>query len=330
MPNINLAYQWAINTCNQPNVGYSQTYRRGQKVNGITYYDCSSFISAALTAGGFFITNPWFSTASMRGYLQDLGFTKHPVTDTWLPGDILWKTGHTEMCYQGYTTMGAHQAGVPLADQVSINSGPISPTYYEECWRYEGGASPLDWIKGNRYLNQDEMQNNAYCFWSVMYGYGWTLNAASGALGCIQHESTINPGIWQSLNVNPELGFGLVQATPSTKMTGWLGVNGYDNDDGNGQCRWIHEQTPVIGQWIPTADYPETWEEFISSTKDPAYLSLAWINNYERPGVVYDPTEDAKYWYKYLEGMSPIPPGPGKSVKRKCFKFPILIRRRRV
>ena len=39
MPDINKSYSWAINTCNAPNVGYSQSYRNQQTVGGITYYD---------------------------------------------------------------------------------------------------------------------------------------------------------------------------------------------------------------------------------------------------------------------------------------------------
>ena len=39
MPNINQAYSWAVNTCNAPNVGYSQAYRNQQTIGGITYYD---------------------------------------------------------------------------------------------------------------------------------------------------------------------------------------------------------------------------------------------------------------------------------------------------
>ena len=53
MPDINKAYSWAIETCNAPNVGYSNDYRNQQTVGGITYYDCSSFINYALLAGGF-------------------------------------------------------------------------------------------------------------------------------------------------------------------------------------------------------------------------------------------------------------------------------------
>lgn len=53
MPDINAAWRWAVNTCNAPNIGYSQTYRNQQTVGGVTYYDCSSFINYAILAGGW-------------------------------------------------------------------------------------------------------------------------------------------------------------------------------------------------------------------------------------------------------------------------------------
>ena len=36
MPSITDAWKWAADTCNAPNVGYSQAYRNQQTVNGIT------------------------------------------------------------------------------------------------------------------------------------------------------------------------------------------------------------------------------------------------------------------------------------------------------
>lgn len=320
MPNLNVSFQWLVNACNAPNIGYSQAYRRGQTVYGITYYDCSSIISAALTQGGFFNPNPWFTTATMRTLLMSIGFTLLSVDVAWQPGDILWKTGHCEMCYiggapgMGGVTMGAHSDDLPLADQVSINSGAIYPEYYEQLYRYPGGAGALTWIAKNAYLTNEEMQNNAYCFYSYMATHGWTLNAIAGALGCIEHESTINPGIWQSLIINPSGGFGLVQWTPSTNFTTWADSKGYEHDDGTAQCEWIDSVTEEVGQWIATSAYPETFSEFKVSTKEPEYLAKAWINNFERPGVVYDPTEDAKKWYEYLKNMTPIPIQPDKPI----------------
>ena len=104
MPNIRQSASWAIGKCEDDNVGYSQAYRNQQTVNGITYYDCSSFINYALLAGGFSTpsyapNHNSFTTATMRNVLLSLGFKKMPVTTTWIRGDVLWRTGHTEMAY---------------------------------------------------------------------------------------------------------------------------------------------------------------------------------------------------------------------------------------
>ena len=146
MPDINVAYQWAINTCNAPNIGYSQAYRNQQTINGITYYDCSSFIWYALIAGGFDCVaaagSSWpMTTANEPAVLEALGFTRYdPTTTEWLPGDIVHVRNssrqHTEMVYQGYVTMGAHTSNRPLADQVSINSSPSDPSSYQNLYRY--------------------------------------------------------------------------------------------------------------------------------------------------------------------------------------------------
>ncbi len=128
MPSIDNSYVWAVNTCNAPNIGYSQEYRDQETVNGITYYDCSSFIWYALKAGGFPLTGSPFITGTMINVLTSLGFTEYPIhTTAWLPGDICWRDGHTEMVFQGAGigdgyTMGAHSARLPLADQVSIST----------------------------------------------------------------------------------------------------------------------------------------------------------------------------------------------------------------
>lgn len=322
--NLNQTYQWMINACNAPNIGYSQAYRRGQTVYGITYYDCSSIISEACYQGGFTSENPWFTTYNMGGYLEDWGFQHMSPDIPWIAGDILVvnsiSTQHTEMVYQhasdgiGGYTMGAHSDSLPLVDQVSINTSITQPSYYSDLYRFPGGASGYAWIAKNDYLSETEMQNNAFCFYSYMYFRGWSLNAISGALACIQHESTVNPGIWESLIVDPSRGFGLVQWTPSTNFTDWADQKGYSHDSGDAQCEWIDTQTGVVGQWIPTSNYPETWDEFKTSEKSPGYLSLAWEYNFERPGITYDPQEDAVKWYNYLKNMTPYPPQNKKPI----------------
>ena len=167
MPDIQVAYNFVIQKCNAPNVGYSMdTYlRRGNFQNGIQYYDCSSLMSAALTAGGFFTTNPWFSTHVMNTLLPSVGFTRVPIDGEWKAGDILWRTGHTEMVYQGRITMGAHSDSYPLAEQVSINDYASSPSAWTYCYRFGSGATP----------------GNSYDVWM-----GWIPNESGYAYGTIE------------------------------------------------------------------------------------------------------------------------------------------------
>lgn len=314
MASIQTAYEWAIEKCNAPNIGYSQANRMEKTVNGITYYDCSSFIWFALMAGGFDVVkanggSTWaFTTGTMAKALKLLGFVKHATTQPWLPGDILIRTGHTEMAFDSNRTMGAHSSKVPLDQQVSINSNPSTASSWFELWRYESGAS-TQWIKGNRYLTIGEMQNNAQIIFTYLTNRGWTVNAVAGLLGNMQKESTINPGIWQNLSPNPSLGWGLVQWTPSTNFTDWATANGYANDDGDAQLKWIDEVTVSFGQWIPTAQYPESFGEFKGSTMSPEYLADCFLKNFERPAEIDQPERQqyARYWYDWWEG-SPVPP----------------------
>lgn len=337
MPNLNIAYQWEVNACNSPNIGYSQKYRKGQTVNGVTYYDCSSFQSKALTEAGFFESNPWFSTSNMRTYLQQVGFVQSDINGIWLPGDILWRSGHTEMVYSSGEspgsgrTMGAHQAGVPLSDQVSINNNESTYASWTELWRYPGGAGTLVWISSNAYLDDTDMANNAYCFYSYMYSYA-TLSAIAGMLGNFQIESTINPGVWQNLDEgNYNLGFGLAQWTPATNITDWMIANGYDIGDGNGQCRWLIEETASSGQWIATTQYPQSWTEFLQYTGTPEDSASIFLANFERAGVEVEAErrQNARRWYDYLQGLTPYPPGPGtRTQKFKWWLYSPLYKRR--
>lgn len=329
MANIQQSYNWAIETCNAENVGYSQTYREQQTVNGITYYDCSSFIWYALLAGGFDVlahhANYAFTTRDMCGVLEQLGFVKHSTAQPWVAGDILWRRGHTEMAFDKDHSMGAHTSNVPLAQQVSINANPSSANDWTELWRYEQGAK-TEWIKGNRWLSIGEMQNNANIIYSYLLSKGWSTNAISAMLGNMQTESTVNPAIWQGLKVNPNLGYGLVQWTPSTNFTNWAQENGYQIDDGNAQLIWIDEVTTQVSQWIPTAKYPLTFEEFKVSTETPEYLADAFLKNFERPEQIEQPDRmtQARYWYEWYNGQPVPPPNSGGEGDWKS-KMPIWL-----
>lgn len=253
MPDINSAFTWAVNTCNAPNVGYSQPYRNQQSVNGITYYDCSSFIWYALKAGGFDVESAYqqavgeaysgnaITTSAERAWLIALGFHQEGLNGTWQAGDILWRDGHTEMVYSGGTgsgiTMGAHSARPTLPNQVSINSSASYASSWTSLWRY--GNTPA-------ILN------------------GVSMEVVSAICGNWYYESNINPGIYEGLTVvdltdnNVYGGYGLGQWTnnPNTQvhrrtaLANYLSSNGYAYDSGDGQLEFfIYED-----EWYSTQE----------------------------------------------------------------------------
>lgn len=279
MPDINKAYSWAINTCNAPNVGYSQTYRNQRKVNGITYYDCSSFINYALLAGGFetpsYAPNSnAFTTYSEATELLRLGFTEVDATGEYLAGDIGLSSGHTEMCYRGGigkgVFMGAHTGNATLANQVSIGSSGGNPDYersFPRLFRYgDGGAS----------------------------GYGYSLYVISAICGNWWQESGINPGIFESLKVVPMKdnniygGYGLGQWTNApqyktyrrTALANWLDENGFSYDSGEGQLKFFIAEDV----WLKK-EYSEQFDsltDFLSSTStDIQELTYAFLAGWE-------------------------------------------------
>ena len=190
------AYNWAIERCNNPNVGYSQAYRNEQTINGITYYDCSSFIWYALLHNGWdCITanggSSWpFTTSTMSIVLPRLGFTQISQNGIWKPMDIVLNPGsHTEFVYTGGNaqgvTMGAHTDSVPLVDQVSINNYTTYAGRYTEFWRYTNGEvrgynSWMGWIPNESiydYLDPRGLAVNgdsgqAYGMYQFDYRYG--------------------------------------------------------------------------------------------------------------------------------------------------------------
>ena len=332
MPDINTAYNWVINKCNADNVGYSQNYRNGQVVNGIEYYDCSSLLYFGLIAGGFDLdpTVNAFTTYTMESALLELGFIEVNVHDSWKAGDILLRDGHTEMVYMARRTMGAHTDSYDLPDQVSINTYDSETSAWEQCFRYGSGASgggstTKYWIKGNRYLSQSEMENNAEIIFDYLSDKGWSKNAIAGLLGNMQQESTINPALWQGLNYNPSLGYGLVQWTPSTNYTDWANEHGYDITDGYYQLKWIDELSESSGQWIQTDDYPLTWNQFKTSSESVTYLCSAFLKNFERAGIELESLRHtyALNWFAFISGLSKV------TYKRRKFNFLLFSRRRR-
>ena len=151
-------YDWSVYECNRTDVAYSQTYRNQQTVNGITYYDCSSFtFFAAWLGGGLDVgslgystnindyhngtANAWTVNSMIRAIRSLTDWQQlDPQTDAWQEGDILAKTNtHCEICYlPPRQTMGAHST----AGGVSINQYQTSLSYYDVILRYVGTPGP--------------------------------------------------------------------------------------------------------------------------------------------------------------------------------------------
>lgn len=169
------------------------------------------------------------------------------------------------------------------------------------------------------YLDKPDMENNAKLVRDFFLPKGWTLNAICGMLGNMETESTLNPGLWESLQEgNMQGGFGLVQWTPATNLIDWAGSEYLDGDK---QCaRIIYEYETGI-EWIPTSEYPMSWEEFKTSTQSPDYLAMAFIKNYERPFDSNQPIrgEQALAWFEFLDGQ--LPPEPPTKKKKMPLYF---------
>lgn len=187
---------------------------------------------------------------------------------------------------------------------------------------FEGTGLPVVTpISGNRYLSRSEMENNARYIWEYFGSRGWSINAVAGMLGNMQTESTINPGIWESLKEgNTSKGYGLVQWTPATKLITWANNQGLDYTDMDTQLWRILYEFSYGYQYYPTKDYPETFEEFKVSTKDPHYLGMAFLANYERPRVANQPKrgKQAQEWYEFLSAL----PAP-EATKPKNKELPL-------
>lgn len=259
MADLNRAYQWAINTCNAPNIGYSMTYRNQQTVRGITYYDCSSFIWYALKTGGFEPLGGYpFTTDVMGGVLLAMGFQEMPLTGEWLPGDIVVDVGvHTEMVYTGGTgsgvTMGAKNPNVPLVNQVSISNYTTTSSSWDKLYRFGGGGAVSS-------------GSSAYVI-AALAGNAW-------------RESHINP----TLNQQGGGAFGLFQWDGSRRdsLQAWLSDNGYGLTDPNGQMQYLL----VEGDWQGSFNGISSLDEFMSSTStDIAALTEAFCSCWERAGV---------------------------------------------
>lgn len=171
-------------------------------------------------------------------------------------------------------------------------------------------------VAGNRYLSMTEMQVNARYLYQEFTKRGWTLNAIAGMMGNFQAESTINPAIWESLDYgDTEQGYGLVQWTPASKYLEWCDQQGLDPEDIDSAIERIEYELANGLQYYETDDYPLSFAEFKASTRDPYWLGMAFVSNYERPAEITALRgQNAQYWYNYLKDFGTGGSTPDKPV----------------
>lgn len=195
-----------------------------------------------------------------------------------------------------------------------------------------------NYYSGNYYLSLDQMNVNAEYIYSYLTNLGWSKNAICAILGNMQRESTINPGIWQNLDEgNTSLGYGLVQWTPATKYLNWCETLSLDPSHIESNLERIVYEVVNNIQYISTSEYPETFQEFVVSTKPVDYLTKAFLYNYERAGSLAEAEriQNALYWYQHLTGeVPPITPDepdePTKIQKKNHFNFILFNKRRNI
>jgi surface antigen len=191
--------------------------------------------------------------------------------------------------------------------------------------------------KNSYSISIDEMKPNAKYIYQYLNSKGWTINAVAGLLGNLQEESKMSPAIWESLidgtNANGTLnmtainnyynshgrypGFGLVQWTPYSKYTDWCAEQGLVYWDIDSQLQRIDYEAEQRLQWIsrPSKGYDLTFNEFISSTRNAAWLAAAFAFCYERPArstgteaeqnaLRAERGANGDFWYNYLSTLS--------------------------
>lgn len=276
-----------------------------------------------------------------------------PSKDSYKQGETIYHTGTA-----GGVPAHVHIETSFSQGATIVDSGMVCAQYGNQCFKLQGNVEPnlvfygndtnftqtlgrtfqifkkgkpshdiLEWVITNtsltepsRPLTDEEMKNNAKCFYGTMnILYGWTLNACCGVLGNMQSESTISPCRWQ--NDTPygtpteSQGYGLVQWTPYTKVLDWLAQNGFTIDNfGYGECARMNYEVATNTQWIATSAYPESFKEFTQSTGKPYDLAIEFLANYERPAEPNQPIRgsQAEEWYQYLKDWKPVLPGSGE------------------
>lgn len=320
------AVNWAVNIANDATHGYDQTNRWGPD------YDCSSLVITAWENAGVPVkTNGATYTGNMVNVFKACGFSDVTAEIALATGgglkvgDVLWKSGHTEMvCSTGHIVgASANENGTATGGETGDqNNAEIRVrAYYNGPWttvlRYNAEPVSNVWIAKNTYLTEAEMQHNAKIIYRYLLPKGWTLEAIAALIANFECESTVSPARWQSGNYgNMSGGYGLAQWTPATKFTNWAGSDWETNHNKQLDFLQYHLEHPSE-HWVKRAPYNNwTITQFAASTEDPYTLACVFCWDYEGTYVVLYGSDAEKEalkerrgsvatkWYNYLKTVS--------------------------
>ena len=193
----------------------------------------------------------------------------------------------------------------------------------------------------------DEQKYNATKVYEALRAMGWSLSAIAGALGNMQHESTINPAYiqqtnrWRLPNAAADLsdvpnsvmqnfydsyyglstrgfGIGIVQwdgkGITRQKYVGYCMNEGYVWYSGDAaMARIRYEKTNNIQWQVRTLyGYSWNWNNYVTNTRTPEESARIWLVCYEvAADGLSERQQNARYWYDYFNSpQPPIPPDP--------------------
>lgn len=160
------------------------------------------------------------------------------------------------------------------------------------------------------YYNHMTLTGNASNVKTYLESRGFSQYAIIGIIANMEHESYLNPGQQEhGYNGNTSYGYGLVQWTPArNKILSYASERSASWYDGDIQMDYLMINAPA--SWIPTTNYPYTWNEYKQLT-DYTEAARTFFYNFERGTWHNDIDNYVIFWSDYLYGdIPPLPPTP--------------------
>lgn len=182
----------------------------------------------------------------------------------------------------------------------------------------------MAWITPQRELTISEMQQNALEIWNWWHAAPryYSLESCAALLGNMQAESTINPAQYERGHGNFtdvetwSYGFGLIQWTPCRQYYSAMNNVGLSIIYPNDQLAWLdYESVPGRGYYFMNPNYSYrfwNWYDFryADNPADVEDLAICYMWSRERPAYsessIRARRENARYWYTFLGGHTPI------------------------